>query len=206
MTETEPTAAVADRLVGELIDRDRDDALQPWVARAGRLIADRLADARAHAQAGRTFEANERIAELRRELLDVDTSAGGSLLSNARAEFYRQGFRAEPFDPAIHRPLYPDPAGELAARYSLIGGRNQYLDARILIEDITGSLRGLGHTAAILGDSPPAGGPEYWPAQYDGWQKRQTERLTGHVRSTLSDAQMALYHAVGRLRIKPELL
>jgi hypothetical protein len=180
-----------------------DEALRPWVERAGRLITDRLADARAHAEAGRTFEANQRLAELRRELFDRETADGGSLLSNARAAFYRQGFHAEPFDLAIHRPLYPGQAGELAARFSLIGGRNQYLDARLLIEDAVGSLRGLASTAAILRDSKP---PEHWPAQFDGWERRQAGRLTSHFRSALSDAQMALYSAVGQLRIKPELL
>ena len=139
--------------------------------------------------------------ELRRNLLD-DQSGAASLLSNARAAFYRQGFRAEPFDPAIHRPLNPDPTGELAARFSLIGGRNQYLDGRLVLEEITGSLRGLGDVATIMRDSKP---PEHWRAQYDAWQTRNTAFLTGHMHGTLSDAQIALYEAVGRIRIKPEL-
>jgi len=183
------------------IDLHRDDALRPWLHRSARLITDRLADARSHAEAGRTFEANERLAELRRGLLD-DQSGSGSLLSNARAAFYKQGFHVEPFDPRIHRELRPDPAGELAARFSLIGGRNQYLDGRILIEEITGSLRGLGDVMTIMRDSKP---PDYWRGQFDGWQQRQTEALTSHVHGALSDAQMALYEAVGRVRIKSEL-
>jgi hypothetical protein len=179
----------------------RDDALRPWVARAARLINDRLADARAHAEAGRPFEANERIAELRRQLVD-DQAGDGSLLSNARAAFYRQGFHAEPFNPAIHRQIGPDPAGELAARFALVGGRNQYLDARILLEDIVGSLRGLGDARTIVGDTKP---PEYWRAQFDGWHGRKTAALVSHIHAALSDAQMSLYSAVEQLRIKPEL-
>jgi hypothetical protein len=178
----------------------RDDQLRPWLHRAGGLIRNRLADTRAHAEAGRALEANERLAELRRDLID-DQSGAGSLLSNARAAFYRQAFHAEPFDDRIHRELRPDPAGELAARFSLIAGRNQYLDARLLIEEITGSMRGLAAVqAADIGY-----GPDNWPARWDGWQKRHTEALTSHVHGTLSDAQMALTEAVGRVRIKTEL-
>jgi len=180
----------------------RDDELRPWLVRASRLIADRIADARAHAEAGRTFEANERISELRRALLD-DQSGTGSLLSNARAAFYKQAFHAEPFDGRIHRELRPEPAGELAARFAAIGGRNQYLDARIKLEEITGSLRGLGNVATILRDSEPAG---HWTGQYDGWQTRHTDGLTRHVHLALGDAQTALTEAVSRVRIKPELV
>jgi len=182
-------------------DLARDDALRPWLVRAGRLIADRLADARAHAEAGRTFDASQRLAELRRNLLD-DMSGAGSLLSNARAAFYKQAFHAEPFDGRVHRDVLPDPAGELAARFSLIGGRNQYLDARMKLEEITGSLRGLGDVATIAGDSKPA---EHWRAQFDGWQKRHTEGLTRHMHLALSDARAALTTAVSDVRVKPSV-
>jgi len=178
----------------------RDDQLRPWLHRAAGLIADRLADARSHAEAGRVFEANQRLAELRRNLLD-DVSGQGSLLSNARAAFYRQAFHAEPFDGRIHRDVRPDPAGELAARFSQIAGRNQYLDTRLKIEEITGSMRGLGAVQAAGIGYPP----DNWPARWDGWQKRHTEALTGHVHGALSDAQMASTEAVGRVRVKREL-
>jgi len=178
----------------------RDDALRPWLARSSTLIHDRVADARSHAEAGRVFEANQRLAELRRNLLD-DVSGSGSLLSNARAAFYRQAFHAEPYDDRIHRDIRPDPAGELAARFSLVAGRNQYLDARLKIEEVTGSMRGLGAVQATGLGYPPGN----WPARWDGWQKRHTDALTGHVHGALSDAQMALTEAVSRVRVKPEL-
>jgi hypothetical protein len=165
------------------------------------VIHDRLGDARAHAEAGRVFEANDRIAELRRRLID-DQSGEGSILSNARAAFYRQAFHAEPFDPRIHQELGPEPAGELAARFSQIAGRNQYVDTRLVIEEIGGSLRGLRDSQTIVGD---AKGADYWQGQWDAWHKRHAERLTTHMCLTLSDAQMALHSAVGEMRIKPEL-
>ena len=84
--------------------RDRD--LRPWLARATVLIWDRVADARAHAGAGRMTEAAQRLEELRVGLLD-DQSRTGSVLSNARAAFYRTAFREEPHDPAIHQVVRP---------------------------------------------------------------------------------------------------
>ena len=184
-------------------DVAQDDALRPWLVRAGRLIADRLADARAHAEAGRTFDANQRLSELRRNLLD-DQSGQGSLLSNARAAFYRQAFTDPPHDPSQHRELRPEPAAELTARFGLIGGRNQYLDARFVLEEITGSLRGLGDVATTMRNSKQ---PEHWRAQFDGWQTRSTDGLTAHMHTALSDAQAALSDAVSRVRVKggPEL-
>jgi hypothetical protein len=177
-----------------------DEALRPWVRRAEQVITDRLADAAAHAQLGQAFEAKQRIEELRRELLDGD---GGSLLADARAAFYRDGFEVSPFDSGMHREIGPDAEGELAARFSQIAGRNQYHDVRLQIEEAAGGLRGLASVRAVVGDSKP---PEHWRAQYDSWHRRHTGAIAGSMRQALSDAQMALYSAVGRIRIKPELL
>jgi hypothetical protein len=177
-----------------------DAALRPWLRRAELLISNRLADAGAHALAGRLFDGNQRLEELRRELLDGD---GGSLLSDARAAFYRDGFEMAPYDPEMHREIRPDADGELAARFGLISGRNQYHDVRLQIGEAAGSLRGLASVRAVVGDSKP---PEHWQAQYQGWHRRHTAAIGGSMRQALSDAQMALHSAVGQIRIKPELL
>ena len=116
----------------------KDDQLRPWLARASILIGDRLADARAHAEAGRWADAEQRFDELRKRLLD-DQSGAGSLLSNARAAFYRAAFHLEPFDPAIHQDgVRPEPAGELTARFAAIGGANQYIEGRQVLERAAG--------------------------------------------------------------------
>jgi hypothetical protein len=172
----------------------RDDRLRPWVARASVLIWDRMADARAHAQVGRITEAGQRLDELRLGLLD-DQSRTGSLLSNARAAFYRAAFREEPHDPDIHQVVRPDPSGELAARFSPIAGRNQYQDLRAAI---TAAADGLHRLAA-------AAGPERRQELLEDWERRERDRLIGQTRRTLSDAQVALSEAVSRIRIKPEL-
>ena len=180
-----------------LLDQTRDDQLRPWVARATVLIWDRVADARAHAEAGRMPEAAQRLDELRRGLID-DQSGRGSLLANARASFYRQAFHHHPFDPAIHDTVRPDQVGELAARFSEIGGRNQYQDVRQAIEDLGDGLKRL---AAVL-NGPNA---ELRREQLSSWERRERDRLIGHMQLVLSDAQIALSEAVGRVRIKPEL-
>ncbi len=177
------------------LEHTRDDQLRPWVARATVLIWDRIADARAHAEAGRMDQAAQRLEELRRGLLD-DQTGKGSLLSNARAAFYRQAFHHEPFDPALHDPVRPDQAGELAARFSDIAGRNQYQDLRRAIEEMTGILKRL--QAVVAQDANKS-------ERFDVWQTRERERLIGLIGTALSDAQVALSEAVSRVRIKPEL-
>src|SRR5262245_39599807 len=88
-------------------DRLLADRLHPWTRQAEALIARRVGDARAHAEAGRLPAAAERLAEL-----------GGALaghIRDARAAFYHQAFRDR--DPAVHRDdLHPDAEGERVAR------------------------------------------------------------------------------------------
>ena len=139
--------------------------------------------------------AAERLEELRRGLVD-DQTGKGSLLSNARASFYRQAFHHEPFDPALHDPVRPDQAGELAARFADIAGRNQYQDLRRTIEDAGTSLKRL--QAVVAQDTNKAD-------HFDLWQNRQRDRLLAHTGTALSDAQVALSEAVSRIRVKPEL-
>jgi hypothetical protein len=180
-----------------------DDALRQWTGRAAVLISDRLADARAHAEAGRWADAEHRLDELRKRLLD-DQSGAGSLLSNARAAFYRSAFHLEPFDPAIHADgIHPEPAGELAARFASIGGVNQYIEARQVLERARESLK---HLAALRqGNLPTEGSAQFWSAQFDGWLRRHRDAITSHISGALSDAQISLSEAVSQIRIKPEL-
>jgi hypothetical protein len=180
----------------------RDDQLRLWLAKASSLITARVADARAHGEAGRTLDATSRLNELRKALAD-DVAGEDSLLAQARTIFYRRAFDAEPFDVTVHRDVRPDAEGELAARYALIGGRNQYVDVRQSFDTAAVQLRGLSDKAAAdYRDSAV----EFWSTAFDVWQKRTTETLTRRMHVTLSDAQMALSGAVARVRIKPELL
>jgi hypothetical protein len=178
-------------------DLSRDDTLRPWLVRSSRLVSDRVADARSHGQAGRHLDATSRLTELRRALSSTD----GGLLPEARTSFYRRAFHEESFDPTIHDDVRPNELGEHAARYTKIGGRNQALDLRVAIEAVTSTLRALSDAASADDD----GNESFWRTSFDVWQRRTTDTLTATIHGMLSDAQMALYEAVGRVRIKPAL-
>ncbi len=169
----------------------RERELRPWVAHATVLIWDRVADARAHARDGRITEAGQRLEELQTGLVG-DPKGRGSILSNARAAFYRSAFRHRPHDPAIHQVVHAQPEGELVAQYAEILGRNQYADLRAAVDQTAESLKRL--TAA--------GGT---PEQLVDWERRERERLIAQTRRNLSDAQVALSEAISYIRIKPDL-
>jgi hypothetical protein len=178
-------------LATDPVSAARDAALRHWSARAAVLIWDRLADARAHAQVGRVHDAGRRLGELQLGLVD-GSSRNGSMLGNARAAFYRNAFREEPHDLAIHQVIRPDAAGELVARSAPILGRDQHADLRAAIAAAGESLR-------RLAASMPAA------EQFSAWEARERDRLTAQTRMALSNAQIALSEAVGFLRVKPEL-
>lgn len=211
MTATLPPSVSADQPFAST-QNSKDDQLRPWLARAAILIGDRLADARAHAEAGRWADAEQRFDELRKRLLD-DQSGAGSLLSNARAAFYRSAFHLEPFDPAIHQDgIRPEPAGELTARFAAIGGANQYIEGRQVLERARESLKHL--TAVRTADrdvgqirSPYTGmtWTDGWGPQFETWFLRHRDAITSHINGALSDAQISLSEAVSRIRITPEL-
>jgi hypothetical protein len=179
----------------------RDDELRPWLAKAEGLIANRLADAKAHAQAGDVLIAMSRINELRTAIAD-DRPGEPSLLAHARATFYHAAFVAEPFDGSVHRPVTPNVEGELVARTAAIGGRNQYVDLRPIFDQAAMSLRALGDAAKAAAP----GNESFWEDAFAVWLKRTTRTITARVNTALSDAQMSLSEAVSRVRIKPELM
>ena len=165
-------------------------------------------DARPTRQAGRTTEASARMAELTTSLVGTTTAirnglviSGGGVLSDARALFYRQAFHEQPFDPAVHDDVAPEATGEVAARFSPIGGRNQHDDVRQTIGKASMTLRALSDAAKTAGPGPDA----FWPTAFASWQSNVTQTLTNRLHGTLSDAQMALCEAVAQVRIKPAL-
>jgi hypothetical protein len=168
----------------------RDAQLSPWLLRARVLIQARVADARSHGEAGRTADAALRMTELGAGL--------GGILGDARSTFYRQAFNETPFNAAIHDDVRPDGPGEMAARMSVIGGRNQYADVKRSIDAASTTLR-------ALSDASRGETGDFWPTAFASWQSQATQTLTSRLHSTLSDAQMALCEAVNVVRIKPSL-
>ena len=176
----------------ELLQADYDR--RAWHADA--LIGSRLADARAHAERGDLPTAKERLDEL-----------GGTLIERhgeARGHFYRRSFalhRQVGLDPTVHQvELQPTAEGERAVRGATIFGRNLPLDIRDLVADSAASL-----TSTTLAANDPRTPAHQAAALWSTWQAEQQRRLVGHARRELSDAQIAIFNAVGRILIRPDL-
>jgi hypothetical protein len=166
------------------------DALRPWVVRSTSLIANRLRDARAHAEAGRLADATARLDELALSLSE-------DILEPAREAFYRESFRTHrlELDPSVVDPdVVADRAGAFAARRAPILSRDQHADVRTLLATAGGEL--------ALANGIYAG---HYSAYHQGWEVRHRDRITSHVEGALSNAQVALHNAIMVLMIKPEL-
>jgi len=152
------------------------------------MVERRLEDAKAHAGAGKLAVGHRRLDEL--------TAGLSQHVSDARAAFYRQAFRQHhaALDPAVHQlGLGPTHEGEHAARNVAILGRSYFADLSDLVEDAKASL-----TSATLADQ---NGGSY----LQSWAEQNRDRLIGLTARQLSDAQIAIFEAVGQILIKPEL-
>ncbi len=164
----------------------KDAAIRPWRIQTDRVIADRLADARVHAQAGRMDDAERRLDELSLTLQEQ--------LGDARAGFYRQSFTIHrPYlDPAVHdMQLQPNAAGELVARRTPILGRNHAQDIARAVTDSRAKLR------LAARQKPPE-------LHLQMWEAGEVTRLSSHVRRSLSDSQIAIHEVIGHLFVRTE--
>jgi hypothetical protein len=171
---------------------DFDSTLRRWSVEARTHIRRRLRDARAHAEAGRSFDAAERLAEL-------TAAIKREILEPARREFYCDGFTTalSELDPGIVDPtVQPTVAGSLAAITAPIGGRDQAKAIGSSIEAARGELRFL--------DVVDFDDPSTRSAAIDTWERRHSERIGQLVTTSLSDAQIALREAISQIVIKPE--
>jgi hypothetical protein len=174
-------------------EQARDDALRPWLVRSSSLIANRLRDARAHAEAGRAADAASRLDELA-------TALAEDILGPAREQFYLQAFRDHrlELDPSIvDQSVAPNRSGAFAARRAPILGRDQVQELRWLLDGAWQDLQ----LAAVATYADPG----VRPAVHETWEIRHRGRLKTATTAALSDAQTALHHAIGRLLIRPEL-
>lgn len=164
-------------------------ALRPWQFRTAGIIERRIEDARTHAAADQIQTAGRRISELRNDLADA--------VEDARGTFYRQAFQQHAragLDPEIHQlGLGPDHEGEIAARLAPILGRAHRPETYEAIQDVSAAL-----TSAALADQN--GG-----SFLQSWADQHRDRLVSLTARQLSDAQIAIFEAVGQILIKPEL-
>jgi hypothetical protein len=173
-----------------------DAELGRRTAHADALVGWRLADARAHAQIGDLPTARQRLYGLQGELVGK--------LKDARGHFYKKSFayhRANGLDPAVHdMGLQPTPEGEEVARDAKIFDRWLEVELRDITRDSAAALTSV---ALAANDSRT---PEHAAsALWSGWQTEQHRRFGGRAKQDLSDAQVALYEAVGRMFVLPNL-
>jgi hypothetical protein len=161
-------------------------ALRPWLDRAEGMVDRRIADAKQHAAAGSLPTATARLRELTQSL--------SRHVSDARASFYRSSFAEHAragLDPDVHQlGVGPTPEGEAAARRATIMNRSIVFDLVDLVSDAEAGLQ-----SATL-----AGGGDY----LETWAGEHRDRIESRVRRELSDSQIAIFHAVGTILVKPE--
>lgn len=164
-----------------------DAALAPHLRRAGRLIAARLDDAKAHALGGAIATATQRLVDLHHDVAGPD---GRGIVGEARAAFYWDSYRLDPFDPEIHDPdrRFPTSEEATAARTAPIGGVDAHRDLAVHIERARrGLVTATGNPAAIA-----------------TWHQQQMMAMKAWARRTLSDSQVGLMSAIGAHRMRPE--
>jgi hypothetical protein len=174
------------------------DLYQTWATQIRGMVADRLADARAHAMAGVMASAHSRIDELERRVLD----RSDGMLSRARCQFYREAFlihRAGGLDPNEHdRAMEPTAEGQYAAQTASIAGVDQYGQLRRLIEAARDGMQ------LVRSTDRPTDGPTIRDARWGNWERQNREEINLAVSRVLSDAQMSILGAIGHLLVKPE--
>jgi hypothetical protein len=177
------------------VELDMNEALRPWLQRASTLVGRRIRDARSSALLGEFNEAQDVLDELAEELAD-------RLLPQARAAFFLAAFESQrsrlPADLVDARVVPTDESRESAMR-APINNVDQAADIRRRIQAASKNLS----LAASVGASG-GGGSTLWD-NLSTWRQRHTAAITAAAVSSLSNAQIALDEAVGRILIRPEL-
>jgi hypothetical protein len=165
--------------------------LHTWTDDAALLIKRRMRDARSHAEGGYLPDAEDRLSELRDGLV--------AHLHTARETFYLDAWplQRKILDPAIVADVGPNLDETMAAVRQPILDVDQTAELEDLVERARREL--------LLTVGVHAGNDLMLPIATAGWEQRHRDALTTAVTLSLSNAQVALYHAVGRLLIKPEL-
>jgi hypothetical protein len=175
-----------------LLDTDLDRCA--WHVDA--LVGSRLADARAHAERSDLPTAKARLGELGNSLIVK--------IRDARAHFYRRSFalhRATGLDQDVHQVgLQPTPEGEHIVRNAKILGRVLEFDVDDLVRDSAASL-----TSVILSAEHTTIPASAARAMWSSWQDCHHRSLVGLAKRELSDAQIAIHEAVGRMFLLPNL-
>jgi hypothetical protein len=158
-----------------------DDALRARWSCASGLVTRRVADARAHAEAGRIDQGLERLDELRVALVGQGSGARAGLLWDARGPFSRQSvaLHRQCLEPEIHQnePRL-DPDSEPPGRQANVASRDLHRDTSYLITDAKAGL-----TAAHLAGGRNGEAHAVRVARFNGWEQTTRVALHRHVQS-----------------------
>jgi hypothetical protein len=141
---------------------------------------------------GELADASDSLDELKGDLVDH--------LADARCSFYRDAFPAQwaILDPEIVDPdMGPTEDGVEIAGTAPILGEDQAGHIDAIVERARQEIM---LTAGVYADAPDAR-----MAAYKSWVIRYGESIGLTMEASLSNAQVALYEAVGRLLIRKEL-
>lgn len=208
------------------IDRRLVDRARPWVESASKLIASKVADARAHAERSLTAKAREaddgrptarvlgrsrslvaavsRLAEARDALVGPSKGSLGGLVRDARASFYADSIGLwTPLIPERFRAAKdpaPTRAGEAAMRGAIMHGYDLHAEVTPAFDQAARSLK-----AILIGASRQAADPARGERMLLAWERTTTRNVSARVVATLVDSSVGVHHAVGRLMLHPDV-
>ena len=171
---------------------DQAIVLGPWLKRARQVVDSRVKDASAHASAGLAAKANERLTELAVSLR--------ALLETARGEFYMKAFTTQMLvlDPSILiKGVGPTREGEYAARVAAIAGVDQASTISAAVEKARREL--------MLAEATLHHREAMRPAVFAQWEIKHSKSINSVTSMALGTSQVALFHAVGQLMVRPEI-
>jgi hypothetical protein len=173
-------------------EADQAAVLIPWQKRAQGAVDAAVADAKAHALNGDMKLANDRLGRL----------GGGlkTLVQSARSEFYIKAFRTHRLmmDPEILIPgIGPTEEGNLAAQRALIKGK----DHGAQVDEVIARAQ---HGLALAYRATQAK-PKELRQHAERWHSQHKEAIGRVASQALSTSQVAIFHAVGKMMIRPEL-
>lgn len=202
----------------------RRDSIVRWHAKALRVIADRLADARGHAwnaltervakagdgrstwRAARTSRgyqaATARMDELARALRGKTPLSLDGLIRDARAAFYREAFPLlEPTIPAeVRKPKWgPTKAGEDAARGMVIHGVDLASEVDATIAAAKAQLKAAINLAGRRDELDRAAA-----GRLDRWEEASLRAIRAKAMATLSDSEAAAFNLAAADMIDPK--
>jgi hypothetical protein len=166
-----------------------DPHLRAWLRLAHQHVDDRFADARAHAQAGNLLTADDRLEELRRALIGVTIQTSAGLVGDAQAAFYRHAIDhwRRTLPPDLLTLVNATPEGEDVAR----GARGRKVELDRAIDEARRQLR-----AIVLSRQPQS--------YLDLWHDQQARAVKQKVHTELSDGQIAIFEAMGKLMTRDQ--